>query len=109
MFLDAYKDFVEMTCKNAGFTTATRRDNKALGALLELQGELGEVTEIFQKASRRTGGRLSAEDVEKLHDELGDVLWGFMALLNSLEFDISDVARANYRKLEARRAGDHQL
>ena len=59
MFLDAYTDFVAMTCKNRGFVDATRNDHKALGALLELQGELGEVTEIFQKASRRRGGRLS--------------------------------------------------
>jgi NTP pyrophosphatase (non-canonical NTP hydrolase) len=109
MFLDAYTDFVAMTCKNRGFVDATRNDHKALGALLELQGELGEVTEIFQKASRRRGGRLSVEDVEKLHDELGDVLWGFVALLNALDFEITDVARGNYRKLEDRRRKDHQL
>lgn len=107
--LEAYKDFVAMTCKNSGFISATWKDNKALGALLELQGELGEVTEIFQKASRRRGGRLSTEDVEKLHDELGDVLWGFMALLNSLDFDLADIARANHKKLTERRAGTHVL
>ena len=109
MFLDSYADFVALTCKNTGFTSATRSDNKALGALLEIQGELGEVSEIFQKAARRRGGRLSTEDVEALHDEMGDVLWGLVALMNALGFTLTDVAQANYRKLEARRRGDHQL
>jgi len=97
--LDAYVEFVESTCKNRGFVHATPSDNAALGALLELQGELGEVTEIFQKASRRAGGRLSPDDVEKLHDELGDVLWGYVALLNALDFNVQDIVSANVKKL----------
>jgi len=97
--LDAYVEFVESTCKNRGFVHATVKDNAALGALLELQGELGEVTEIFQKASRRVGGRLSAQDVERLHDELGDVLWGYVALLNALGFTVQDIVSANVKKL----------
>lgn len=107
--LEAYAEFVESSCKNRGFNTATRQDHQALGALLELQGELGEVTEIFQKASRRRGGRLSVEDIEKLHDELGDVLWGFTALLNALGFTLADVARANYTKLVNRQDTGHAL
>tara|TARA_R100000951_G_scaffold94233_1_gene82923 strand:+ start:60 stop:386 length:327 start_codon:yes stop_codon:yes gene_type:complete len=107
--LDTYADFVEASCKNKGFTGATAHDHKALGALLELQGELGEVTEIFQKASRRTGGRLSSDDIEKLHDELGDVLWGFVALLNALGFTLTEVARANYNKLSTRQRTGHSL
>lgn len=107
--LEAYAEFVESSCKNRGFNTATRQDHQALGALLELQGELGEVTEIFQKASRRSGGRLSVEDVERLHDELGDVLWGFTALLNALDFTIADIARANYTKLVNRQDKGHVL
>ena len=89
--LETYSEVVESSCKNKGFTGATAQDHKALGALLELQGELGEVTEIFQKSSRRTGGRLSSEDVERLHDELGDVLWGLVALLNALGFTLTEV------------------
>ncbi len=107
--LETYSEFVESSCKNRGFTGATTRDHKALGALLELQGELGEVTEIFQKSSRRTGGRLSSEDAEKLHDELGDVLWGLVALLNALGFTLTDVARANYNKLSTRQKTGHSL
>ena len=107
--LDSYAEFVEASCKNKGFTSASSGDHKALGALLELQGELGEVTEIFQKSSRRTGGRLSSEDIERLHDELGDVFWGFTALLNSLGFNLADIARANYNKLTGRQKSGHQL
>lgn len=107
--LESYAEFVAASCKNRGFNTATQADQNALGALLELQGELGEVTEIFQKAARRRGGRLSAEDVERLHDELGDVLWGFVALLNSLDFTLADVARENYNKLTGRQKSGHAL
>jgi len=96
-------DFVESTCKNRGFTQATHQDHAALGALLELQAELGEVTEIFQKASRRVGGRLSSDDVENLHDELGDVLWGYVALLNALDFTVQDIVSSNVKKLLRRK------
>jgi NTP pyrophosphatase (non-canonical NTP hydrolase) len=107
--LEAYSEFVESSCKNRGFYTASRQDHQALGALLELQGELGEVTEIFQKAARRRGGRLSSEDAERLHGELGDVLWGFTALLNALGFTLESVAKANQKKLTLRVETGHEL
>jgi len=110
MSQEKYQEFVLETCANAGPTDAGPYDNRALGALLELQGELGEVTEIFQKATRRRGGVLTDEDISKLHDELGDVYWGLTALVNALGFNLGTIAASNWMKLTARQSdANHTL
>jgi len=74
-----------------------------LGELLELQAELGEVTEIYQKL-RRNGRYLEAADKKKLKDELGDVLWAFQALCKVHHFSLESLMQENMEKLCARLA-----
>lgn len=85
-------------------------DGLIWGAVLEMVAEAGEVLEILQKASRKRGGYLNAEDKGQLLDELGDVLWGCAAIANALEVTLDEVVEHNMAKLEARRVNweDHQ-
>lgn len=109
MDIKTYQEFAEETCRNRGPYLIKTPDGPIWGAVLELVGEAGEVLEILQKASRRRGGWLNAEDKGKLIDELGDVLWGCAALCNSLGTTMDEVMRQNVEKLEARaqEAQDH--
>jgi len=68
--------------------------NWALG----LCGETGEVVEIIKKATFH-GYPL---DVEKLEDELGDVLWYVTNLADSLGLDLGKIAEKNVAKLRKR-------
>lgn len=109
-FMSKYQEFVEDTCRNRGPYLMKAADGLIWGAVLEMVAEAGEVLEILQKASRKRGGYLNAEDKGKLLDELGDVLWGCAAIANALEVTLDEVIEHNMSKLEARQVNweDHQ-
>lgn len=73
--------------------------NEALG----LGGETGEVLDLIKKARfHRLDGKLDLGELEK---ELGDVLWYFFALVDSVGLDIASIKAANRHKLVARHGG----
>lgn len=63
-----------------------------------LAGESGEVCEIVKKGIFHQHGL----EREKLHKELGDVMWYVAALCTKLGFDLGDVMAANIEKLKQR-------
>jgi len=79
--------------------------------LLGLNGECGEVTEIFKKYNRRVNNvqvketELNQEEKDKVKLELGDVLWYFPQICTELGITLSEVMEANKHKLEERYNG----
>jgi NTP pyrophosphatase (non-canonical NTP hydrolase) len=75
--------------------------NERLGLCgLGLSGEVGEVTDLLKKFLYHRNGK--PLDSEKLKDELGDVLWNFFILLDTLDLTFEEVMMTNARKLETR-------
>ena len=65
-----------------------------------LAAEAGEVAGDYAKFIR---DETSVADLHfKLHKELGDVLWFVAQIAEHLNFDLSDIAEANIRKLQDR-------
>ena len=71
---------------------------------LGLCGESGEVADKVKKVIRDLGGEFSAEVIEGLKLELGDVLWYVAQLASELGLDLDEVAQANLAKLASRAA-----
>lgn len=63
-----------------------------------LAGEAGEVCEMVKKGIFHQHGL----DRDKMHKELGDVLWYVAALCTKFGFDMGDVMVANIEKLKER-------
>lgn len=71
---------------------------------LGLAGETGEVVDIIKKHLRATDEEKKEYDhVNKLHDELGDVLWYWVRLVDSLGLDPIIIMHANLEKLNERK------
>jgi NTP pyrophosphatase (non-canonical NTP hydrolase) len=67
---------------------------------LGLPGEVGEVADLLKKHLFHRNGK--PLNVEKLTDELGDVLWYAAVLCSTLGISIEDVMTANLAKVQAR-------
>lgn len=67
--------------------------------------EAGEVLGKIKKWLRGDDGEddMSEERKLALKDELGDVLWYLAVLARDLDFDLSEVAEMNIKKLQARK------
>jgi NTP pyrophosphatase (non-canonical NTP hydrolase) len=63
-----------------------------------LAGESGEVCDLVKKGIFHQHGL----DMEKLSEELGDVLWYLSALCSTLDISLEDVAQININKLKER-------
>lgn len=74
------------------------REKRLLNGALGLCGEAGEVAEIIKKTYFQ-GHKLSKEDIK---EELGDVLWYFAFIMNTLGLNFSEVMEANVQKLNKR-------
>ena len=73
--------------------------NERLGLCgLGLAGEIGEVTDLLKKFLYHRNGK--PLDVKKLKDELGDVLWYYFVLLDTVGLTFKRVAPANATRLE---------
>ena len=72
-------------------------------AVLALVGEVGEVCDLIKKKSIYS--EMTIDLVEKLKDELGDVIWQWMACVNSLGLTAEGVIEDNVAKLNARHGG----
>ena len=75
--------------------------NERLGLCgLGLSGEIGEVTDLLKKFLYHRNGLPLA--VDQIKDELGDMLWYFFILLDTLGISFEEVMMANAQKLEER-------
>ena len=74
--------------------------------VLGLVSEAGEVADIIKKRMRRAQNphfKLTSEDLAKLSDELGDVLWYIASCCNEFCFDMDRLAEMNIDKLAMRK------
>ncbi|MDB4905893.1 MAG: nucleotide pyrophosphohydrolase [Gemmatimonadetes bacterium] len=74
---------------------------RLLDAAMGLSEEAGEVLGLVRK--RALAGRDVSDD--RLREELGDALWCLAVTAHALGMSLSDVARANQAKLDARHPG----
>jgi NTP pyrophosphatase (non-canonical NTP hydrolase) len=75
--------------------------NERLGLCgLGLSGEIGEVTDLLKKYLYHRNGK--PLDTEKLKDELGDVLWYYAVLLDTLDLTFEEVIATNVAKMAKR-------
>lgn len=82
---------------------------KPIIAALGLSGEVGEVCNVMKKMEALINNcdhykdTVSTEDLNmQIVDELGDVLWQYIALVESLGLDFYDVVSFNIDKLQKR-------
>lgn len=69
-----------------------------------LAEEVGELQGIFAKNFRKTGTyKLTKEQLEEVHSELGDVLWNVAMIAEFSGMDLDTVAANNLAKLYNRR------
>lgn len=91
---DIYQDFV--------YTMSSKKpDDMVAWAILGLTSEVGEVSAVLEKAWRKQG-YLDEAAIQKLFDELGDVLWYLAAVANSLDFSLDDIMMHNINKVNLR-------
>jgi NTP pyrophosphatase (non-canonical NTP hydrolase) len=72
--------------------------------VLGLAEEAGEVAGIVAKALRDNSGMLTAQHIERLQKELGDVLWMVAMVAYEYGIDLVEVAKVNINKLRDRQA-----
>jgi len=92
--LEEYQEFVAKL-------TSNKPNDMVAWAVAGLVAEAGEVSGVLEKAWRKKG-HLEAEDIDKLFDELGDVLWFLTATANALSLSLDDVMMHNINKLNER-------
>ena len=91
--LAVYPLLVKKTCRND-----LPKEERIKNALFGLNGEAGEVIDLFKKHFYQ-GHEL---DINHVIEELGDVLYYVCWLLNELDSDLAEVAFENMVKLNAR-------
>jgi NTP pyrophosphatase (non-canonical NTP hydrolase) len=67
-----------------------------------LQGEVGELSQIFAKIERDKGGCILDDDIERIKSEIGDVLWMLAGLTSLYNLDLGEIAWGNVQKLTDR-------
>lgn len=71
-----------------------------------IAGEAGEVIEKWKKIVAYRDGVVTAEDLQELSKELGDVLWYIALFAHELGLSFDDIAQQNVDKLASRKARD---
>lgn len=91
--IDNYRNFQPKYAKYS------KKDAKQY-SVVGLAAEAGEVLGVYQKALRK------GEEIptDRIKDELGDVLWYVMAILNAYNLSLSEVLEYNMEKLDKRNA-----
>lgn len=79
----------------------------SLLSLAGLMGEVGEVADVIKKESIYEDMSKFIEKYgtgvkEKIIDEMGDILWQYINLLNQYQVSIEDVINSNVEKLNKR-------
>lgn len=84
---------------------ASSKYNNLGFAALALVGEVGEVCDVIKKSKIYDKSNEYSDYELKLVDEMGDVLWQYMAILNALDISIDAIIAYNVQKLDARHGG----
>lgn len=74
-------------------------------ACMGLAGETGEVIDLIKKLLYHKK-KIERDDII---EELGDVFWYYVLILNTLNIEMSDVLNANAKKLIARYPERHDV
>jgi NTP pyrophosphatase (non-canonical NTP hydrolase) len=96
-----FKQYQEAVRKTAIFPN--QGDNLSY-LTLGLTGEAGEVADKIKKIIRDHEGKLSETNKKELIKELGDVFWYLTMLCWELNVSLEEVANANIKKLQDRKA-----
>lgn len=75
------------------------KDSRVMESLLGIGTESGEILDIFKKSNYHNHGDV---DIEKLKDELGDLLWYISTLSYYYDINLSDIMEFNINKLKKR-------
>src|SRR5690606_10301927 len=94
-----FKTYQQESKKTAGYPTIA---HSVIYPTLGLTGEAGEVAEKIKKIFRDKEGQFSAEDLDLIKKELGDVLWYLTQIATDLGISLEDVAKHNIEKLYSR-------
>ena len=86
--------------KHARSTAIYPKEYKVIYPALGLCGEAGEVAEKIKKTLR--GDTHRSDQLHRIADELGDVLWYLAILADDLGVELEDVAKWNVDKLQRR-------
>jgi Predicted pyrophosphatase len=89
--------------KKAVTTAIYHQAHKVTYPALGLGNEAGEVLGKVKKVLRDNDGLFTDDQVSKIADEVGDVLWYMAALCRDLGVNLEDVAQKNLDKLEDRK------
>ena len=76
----------------------TTQDERQLNAVLGLNGEAGEIADLYKK-SLFQGHKL---DITEIVKELGDVLWYIAQMATALNVPLERIAEINIEKLKIR-------
>lgn len=95
----AYLEYTNFVAE--GMSKKVPAEQRLHWALLGLGAEMGEAQEVVEKALRKKGA-LDDEDLDKLNDELGDVLWYLTAVAYIIDSDLESVLMCNISKLQER-------
>ena len=71
-------------------------------AILGLSSEVGELTGVLKKVHRDNDGTIDSDALEKMVKELGDILWYVAQVAAELDYDLSEIADLNTKKLKSR-------
>ena len=79
-------------------------------SILGLMGEVGEVADVVKKNTiysdmSKFEAKYGMSVKDKVKDEMGDILWQYMLVLNLYGLSIDDVINENVRKLNSRHGG----
>lgn len=67
-----------------------------------LQGEVGELSEIFAKVERDNNGLIGDDEMTRIRSELGDVLWMVAGIASHFALDLGEIGWENVQKLTDR-------
>jgi NTP pyrophosphatase (non-canonical NTP hydrolase) len=89
--------------KKAVKTAVYHKAHQIIYPALGLGNEAGEVLGKVKKVLRDNDGLFTDDQVSKIADEVGDVLWYMAALCRDLGVNLEDIAQKNLDKLEDRK------
>lgn len=100
MELNEYQQLAHRTSAfyNADSNEPHTRNRNITMAILGLCGETGEVADLIKKWHYHE----HSPNLDKLSDEIGDVLWYVSELCSALGFNLNTIAALNIAKLKAR-------
>jgi NTP pyrophosphatase (non-canonical NTP hydrolase) len=97
----ASSDFAQLLARLTELETQDADTPRLLTAAFGMSAEAGEFTEIVKKVFLQ-GKPYSADNIEHLKIELGDILWYAAQACMALDVSFEEVMERNYLKLSAR-------